>query len=525
MGTLVRPRFAWALGSPAPALHDLAVFTSRPLPGDHRRLATVDPNRKGRRIAVIRFRLDQPATVKVQALRTAVRHDTEVWRTVRKLPAGEHRLFWRPGQDVPARTYLLRLTVTNGAGRTTVYGARPPGRRLFRGPVVRVLGVEAFWGRQSYAPGQRAALSVVASARTITVQFFRAGGEAVWTNRNDELVGKPVGKAGRFSWRGRSDRRHILRLRIGNWPSGVYFVRLQTDDGRVGFAPFVLRPKKLGTSRVAFVVPTNTWQAYNFRDADGDGWGDTWYQGGSRPVRLDRSFMKRGVPPRFKYHDRSWLTWLYQTGKQVDYVSDDDLERLPGGARLRELYDLVVFPGHSEYMTRHAFDTVVRYRDLGGNLMFLTANNFFWCVRKRGKAMRRYKLFRDIGRPEATLMGTQYRANDDGSIQRPFAVRNAAATPWLWEGTGLSDGATFGEFVGGFGTEVDGTTRDSPPGTIVVAEMVDIFGPGITAQMTYYETEAGARVFAAGALDFGGSVTFWPMRRMLENLWRRLATG
>ncbi len=40
--------------------------------------------------------------------------------------------------------------------------------------------------------------------------------------------------------------------------------------------------------------------------------------------------------------------------------------------------------------------------------------------------------------------------------------------------------------------------------------------------MTYYETAAGARVFAAGALDFGGSITFWPMRRMLDNLWHHM---
>ena len=57
----------------------------------------------------------------------------------------------------------------------------------------------------------------------------------------------------------------------------------------------------------------------------------------------------------------------------------------------------------------------------------------------------------------------------------------------------------------------------------MVAEIVDIFGPGITAQMTYYETAAGARVLPAGALDFGGTVTFWPMRRILQNAWNRLA--
>ena len=41
--------------------------------------------------------------------------------------------------------------------------------------------------------------------------------------------------------------------------------------------------------------------------------------------------------------------------------------------------------------------------------------------------------------------------------------------------------------------------------------------------MTYYETPAGARVFSAGALDFGGSIQFCPpVRGLLENLWAHL---
>jgi hypothetical protein len=32
-------------------------------------------------------------------------------------------------------------------------------------------------------------------------------------------------------------------------------------------------------------------------------------------------------------------------------------------------------------------------------------------------------------------------------------------------------------------------------------------------------------VFSAGALDFGGSATFWPVRRMLDNLWRHMTSG
>ena len=89
--------------------------------------------------------------------------------------------------------------------------------------------------------------------------------------------------------------------------------------------------------------------------------------------------------------------------------------------------------------------------------------------------------------------------------------------------TGIADGGSFGQAVGGYGIEIDATTPDSPPGTLVVAEIPDLLGPGLTGQMAYYETPLGAKVFAAGALDFAGSATFWPTRRILQNLWDRLA--
>ena len=41
--------------------------------------------------------------------------------------------------------------------------------------------------------------------------------------------------------------------------------------------------------------------------------------------------------------------------------------------------------------------------------------------------------------------------------------------------------------------------------------------------MTYYETAGGAKVFAAGVMNFGGSA-LWPgVSRIVENLWHRLA--
>ena len=92
-------------------------------------------------------------------------------------------------------------------------------------------------------------------------------------------------------------------------------------------------------------------------------------------------------------------------------------------------------------------------------------------------------------------------------------------TPWLFRGTGLRDGDTFGVY----GIEVDARTPSSPPGTRVLAHIPDIFGPGKSAEMTYYTTPAGAKVFSAGVMNFGGSA-LWPIvSTMLQNLWTELS--
>ena len=93
-------------------------------------------------------------------------------------------------------------------------------------------------------------------------------------------------------------------MQIGaDWPTGVYFAQLTADDGRLGFAPLVIRPPA-PSQRVAVVLPTTTWQAYNFYDADGDGWGDTWYSHWKTAiVDLTRPHPNRGIPYRYRSYD------------------------------------------------------------------------------------------------------------------------------------------------------------------------------------------------------------------------------
>ncbi|MCY7304319.1 MAG: hypothetical protein LH654_15075 [Thermoleophilia bacterium] len=512
-----------AVGRAPAALSVSARNIGRRYAGDRTLLATVSPGIVGRDVAAIRFRLPGPASIKLEAVQTALRASRVVWETNARLGRGEHVVDWAPDLGTPVGSYVMRLTVVDRAGRKTVLGARRPLSVLQqKAPVVRVLGIEASFIHRSYVPGEPMELRIPAAAPALTLQFRRCGPEAVSTERNDELAGAPKGDPVPLDWTGKRSGPVTITVQAGGWPPGVYAARLTTEDGRIGFAPFILRASEAEPRKQLIVMPTNTWQAYNFYDRDGDGWGDTWYAGGSPRVDLLRPYRDRGVPPRFKTYDRAFLRWLARTGRTPDFAADDDLETFATGDDLRARYDLLVFPGHSEYMTAHAYDVVERFRDLGGRLIFLSANNFFWNVETDGTTLRRVRQWRELGRPEARLLGVQYRANDDGRRQGAYTVVAAEAAPWLFDKTGLVTGSTFGETVGGYGIEIDMATPDSPLGTIVLARVVDLFGPGLSGEMTYYETEAGARVFSAGTLDFGGSATFWPISRLLTNLWNHM---
>jgi hypothetical protein len=56
----------------------------------------------------------------------------------------------------------------------------------------------------------------------------------------------------------------------------------------------------------------------------------------------------------------------------------------------------------------------------------------------------------------------------------------------------------------------------------VLARIPNLIGKR-DAEMTYYETSAGARVFAAGAVNFAASINNPAVSRLVDNVWARLA--
>ena len=180
-------------------------------------------------------------------------------------------------------------------------------------------------------------------------------------------------------------------------------------------------------------------------------------------------------------------------GHAVDTYADEDIELFPTPQALRAAYDLIVFPGHTEYVTSRLYDLIRVYRDLGGRLIFLSANNFFRHVKRTGER----------GAPDRRV--AQRRAARVGAARRPVPRkrrRPAAAAvhgvrrrrvAWAVRAARARERLA----IRRYGIEIDARTPASPPGTQVLATIPDLLGPGRTAEMTYYETPNGAEVFSA----------------------------
>ena len=495
-----------------------------PFAGDTPRLTTISPNRDGfRDRAVIRFSLDRAALVDLLVVTTSevYRPARTVWRTSQAVGPGPHAIVWRPSASTPARTYLVRLVLHSRNGARRVYGFESPRRgRVTTGAVVRVQGVEVGFLQRSFPSGGQATARIATDARSVRLQLFSLANDPNPTIRDLRKGGVAVAPAVTLDWRPYRSVPHPVTIgRVGGFPSGLYFLRVTADDGRVGYAPLILSPRRLGEHKVAVVLSTNTWQAYNFLDRNGDGWGDSWnVSGATRAIDLRRPYLDFGLSSRYKDWDLGFISWVRRTGKKVDFLSDDDLAAARNGEALRRAYDLIVFPGHEEYVTAGTYDIVQRYRDRGGRLMFLAANNFVWKVRREGQLLRRVQLWRRLKRPEAALVGAQWVGSSRGTVQRQFVVQGAAAAPWAFVGTGLGNGSAFGRY----GIEIDQRADSSPPQTRVLARIPRAIGKH-DAEMTYYETSAGAKVFDAGAINFGASIGNPAVSRLAENLWTRLA--
>ena len=176
--------------------------------------------------------------------------------------------------------------------------------------------LQARFERPSYLPGQTARLHLDTPASGVTVQVIRSG-----VGGTGSPLGGSVGDPMKLTARGGA-----VDVHVHYWPSGLYLARVRAA-GSTAYAPFVVRAPFPGRTRVAVVLPTFTWQAYNLRD------GGSWYADPAvTSVDLQRAFLPPGLPPHFRDYDLGFLRWLYRSAPAPDLLADEDLDRVGSAA-------------------------------------------------------------------------------------------------------------------------------------------------------------------------------------------------
>ncbi|HSB38839.1 MAG TPA: N,N-dimethylformamidase beta subunit family domain-containing protein [Gaiellaceae bacterium] len=309
-------------------------------------------------------------------------------------------------------------------------------------------------------------------------------------------------------------------------PPGLYHAVAGDPAGDEFRAPVVVRdrrPLDRPAPHTALVVwPYLTWRAYNAYDADLNGIPDSWYQfWRQRSVSLVGPILRDGVEDDHKAA-APFSRWLCSRSVRAQHVTDVELGRLPLSTLRR--YAAIVFPGHSEYYEPRTYDLLKRYRDGGGNLVFLLANPFYRQVRL--ESGRNAVVLTDYdareGRSDFALAGVGY---DGCCFPRSRGVPYVAATGsdfrrvrWLFRGLGIGPGQSFGWAA----SESDRVDPDLSPRDRVTAGRAIIRGKRgvVDASMVWSHAGRGS-VFATGNYTFlrmSRGLTY----RLLDNVWRRL---
>ena len=204
-----------------------------------------------------------------------------------------------------------------------------------------------------------------------------------------------------------------------NLKSGVYAVRLriggvdspETED----YIPFVVRPQRgKTTSKLAFILPTNSYIAYSNDNlatncvvaeilagkvpvmtasdlylnehreyglstyslhSDGSG---VCYSSRLRPILNMRPKYRHWLSPSLWQlnGDLHLVDWLEAKNLDFDIHTDEDLHR--EGVALLNKYQTVLTGSHPEYASEKMFSAYEEYQQNGGRWLYLGANGFYW---------------------------------------------------------------------------------------------------------------------------------------------------
>lgn len=439
---------------------------------------------------------------------------------------------------------LVRPTVT---ASHVVLRARGPSWRLTS---KRESGtIQGFADRASITPGERFAADVSTSASSFNVQVFRmgwyGGAEGALVTRVDDLPGEqqPAAMVTPLLHTAVAPWKPSLTLDSAGWEPGDYLLRLVARGGAESYVPLTVRaPSARGA--VVLVSPTTTWQAYDtwgccdlYRGADGS------YASRSRVVSFDRPYATGNGAAEFIDRELPVLARAERLGLRLDYVTDTDLESVPG---ILDGAAAVISMGHDEYWSPGMRAAVTSARNSGTNVAFLGANAIYRRIRLQASPLGPDRLIVDYksaaedpvtatdpaaatsdwpqpphADPESSLTGAMYlcfsRTMTAGVVTDPGS--------FLFSGTGVHRGTQLPHLIG---PEIDAVQLNDPmPPHLHVLMHSPFPCPQLAAHAdaTYYRMPSGAGVFDSGTMGWvqamlSASPTGRIITRATDNLLR-----
>jgi hypothetical protein len=353
-----------------------------------------------------------------------------------------------------------------------------------------------------------------------------------------------------------------------DWVSGVYLGRLTTLPESAdlpywqSYVVFIVTDER--RADVLLQCSDNTWQAYNrWPEVNSLYIHPSGNQGGVAQVSFDRPYSKYAQiyeNPQ-SVGSGEWLCfefpmayWLEQQGYDVAYCSNADMITPDRGLKCKAFISI----GHDEYWDIRQYESVVKMRDAGVNVLFLSGNSVCWVTPFSANAagVEKRRVFR--GGPyggdyryaverEKNYGPYPHRGPDEGYL---MGARNVSPVNgggdwvcvqpehWLFEGTGMKAGDAVPGLIG---WEYHGDPPKDLPGLEVVAAGTAWQGGRNPQQWaaTIYPGPKGNFVFNAATIWWGlamskppGTVPVWShysrphgpdarVQRITENLLKR----
>ena len=455
--------------------------------------------------------------------------------------------------------------------------------------------IRAYPEHPSVASGDDLVLRVSTTAGRFRVDFYRFGAETVLVSRSrweagchvpDHLPYQDWGREGVGLDGERLPPWPEYRFRVeGDWPPGVYIAVLLEDggpdhpaaiDARQARALFVVgNDAARRRARILYKLPLLTYHAYNCVSTARGAWSlYTVPAARDLPVPVPPCVSTRrpgggtgGTPsdianfdpfdptPRqtFAHWDARFIAWLERHGYAVDVCTDLDVHG-DGGLDLLSRYPLLISAGHDEYWTDAMRAHVAAAVTRGHNVAFFGGNTCWWRVTFDDEcSFRRVAEWSDPAagyEPENSLTGVSFRNGgerdrDDHPV--PVGYRVQHADHWVFDGTEVEDGTTFGdgpdEYLVGY--ECDGASFDrrvlerggtvSPTGDDGTPDSFLILGVGDVAASGWGLGNRAATMglYTGNGTVFTGATTDWPrllgtnpvVDRVTHNVVERLSAG